>query len=325
MTPKVLYPENASDVVSSAGSDPISTSVGDLGGESMIDAVAESLDIPGSVCILVTPKVLSPENASDVVNSAGSDPISISAGDLGGESTVDVVAESLDIPGSVCILVTPKVPYPENASDVVNSAGSDPISISAGDLGGESAVDVAESLDIPGSVCILVTPKVPYPENASDVVNSAGSDPISISAGDLGGESTVDVVTESLDIPGSVCILVTPKVPYPENASDVVNSAGSDPISISAGDLGGESTVDVVSESLDISGSIGILVTPKRSQSGNGSEPISTKGGSDLISSVGQSAGRVTSELSYAGNSFDTITSSTGSCWVSKSEDKLRR
>jgi hypothetical protein len=172
------------------------------------------------------------------VCATGSQPISVTAADLNGDSRPDIAVAN-NVSHTVSVLLNnnsdafaPKVDYP---------TGTTPSSVTAADFNGDFCLDLVVTNGGSNTVSVLLNngsgtfaPKVDYP---------TGAGPWSVTAADLNGDSRPDLTIANLNN-ATVSVLLNngsgtfaPKVDYP---------TGTGPSSVTAVDLNGDSRPDII-------------------------------------------------------------------------------
>jgi len=232
------------------GSSPRSVSIGDLDGDGKADlVVANSTSRSVSVFRNTSPSAGTISCADKVDFTTGSDPYSVSIGDLDGDGKADLAVVNLN--SNTVSVFRNTSPSPGTISfdfKVDFPTGTRPISVSIGDLDGDGKADLAVTNLNSNTVSVFrnTSPSAGTISYATKVDFPTGSGPFSVSIGDLDGDgkadlavanqgsNTVSVFRNTSPSPGTISYAT--KVDYP---------TGSFPLSVSIGDLDGDGKADL--------------------------------------------------------------------------------
>jgi hypothetical protein len=226
------------------GNGPTSVSLGDIDGDGKPDlAVANRYS--GNASILVnttTPGATVPTFAAKVDFATGSDPRSVSIGDINGDAKLDLAVANTGNDSASILLNTTATPIPTFADQVTFPTGLGPYSVSIDDINGDGKLDlaVANTGSARASILLNTTPTgAGTPTFATQVTFPTGNDPASVSIGDFNLDKKPDLaVANSGSNTASILLNTTPTgVGTPTFAPQVTFPTGTNPVSVSIDDF----------------------------------------------------------------------------------------
>ena len=182
----------------------------------------------------------------------GSNPRSVSIGDLNGDGKPDLALANL-LDNTVSVLLNTTSPGETVASYSGQSTfatGSAPYSVSIGDFNGDGKPDLAVANGGSNTVSVLLNTTAPGETVASYSGHSTfatGSAPYSVSIGDFNGDGKPDLaISNSSSDTVSVLLNTTaPGATVVSYSGQATFSTGSSPASVSIGDLNGDGKPDL--------------------------------------------------------------------------------
>jgi hypothetical protein len=253
-TPGAATPTFAAKQDFATGAGPFSVAMGDLNGDGKLDLVIAN-EGANTVSVLLNttaPGAATPSFAAKQDFATGAIPESVAVGDLNGDGKLDLaVANASDNTVSVLLNTTaPGAATPSFAAKQDFATGSAPESVAVGDLNGDGKRDlvIANTADDTVSVLLNTTaPGATTPSFAAKQDFATGSEPISVAMGDLNGDGKRDLVTANFNS-NTVSVLLnttTPGAATPTFAAKQDFATGSEPRSVTVGDLNGDGKLDL--------------------------------------------------------------------------------
>ena len=247
-------PNYINQITFAAGRRPGSVSIGDLNGDGKPD-LAIACEGSDGVSVLLSTRAAGeviPTFASPSTFATGSDPYSVSIGDLSGDGKPDLAVANF-YTDSVSVLLNTTAPgatTPSYASQTTFATGSRPASVSIGDLNGDGKPDLAIANSESASVSVLLNTTAPgaaTPTYANQTTFATGSGPKSVSIGDFNGDGKPDLAIANSQS-NSVSVLLSTTAPgatTPSYASQTMFATENDPLSVSIGDFNGDGKPDL--------------------------------------------------------------------------------
>ncbi|MCA6386157.1 MAG: T9SS type A sorting domain-containing protein, partial [Cytophagales bacterium] len=232
------------------GSGPRSVSIGDLDGDGKADlAVANQFSNTVSVFRNTgSAGTISYAAQVDFSTGTGTGPRSVSIGDLDGDGKADLAVANFDSNTVSVFRNTGSAGTISYAAKVDFATGSGPRSVSIGDLDGDGKADLATANYYSSTVSVFRnTGSAGTISYAAKVDFATGSDPFSVSIGDLDGDGKADLATTNY---GSNTVSVFRNTGSAGTISyaakvDFATGSGSRPFSVSIGDLDGDGKADL--------------------------------------------------------------------------------
>ncbi|MEK0195653.1 FG-GAP-like repeat-containing protein, partial [Microcoleus anatoxicus] len=266
-------PTFAPKVDFATGNSPRSVSIGDINGDGKPDlAVANRSSYSASILLNTTAtNATTPTFAPKVDFATGSNPYSVSIGDINGDGKPDLaVANYNDSTASILLNTTAtNATTPTFATKVDFTTGSNPYSVSIGDINGDGKPDLAVANRSSNSASILLNTtatNATTPTFAPKVDFTTGTGPFSVSIGDINGDGKPDLAVANLNSNSASILLNTTatNATTPTFATKVDFTTGSNPFSVSIGDINGDGKPDLAVANLSSnSASILLNTTPK--------------------------------------------------------------
>ncbi len=252
------------------GSAPRSIAVGDLNGDGTLDLAVANTN-SGNVTILLGDGSGGFSQAPGSPIAVGSFPISVVAGDLNGDGTLDLAVADFLGNESVTILIGNGSGGFSQAAGSPIVVGGNPYHIAVGDLNRDGALDLAVANNSSGRVTILLgTGSGGFMQAAGSPV-TVGSAPRFIAVGDLNADGNLDLAVANNASQDVTILLGSGSGGFGEAPGSPVAGVSS-PQSIAVGDLNRDGKLDLAVASF-VSDSVTILA-------GNGSGGFAQPAGS---------------------------------------------
>jgi hypothetical protein len=237
------------------GSGPHSVAVGDLNGDGQLDLVIAN-DGANTVSVLLNNTALGafpPTFAAKQDFATGNLPESVTVGDLNGDGKLDLVVANAGA-NTVSVLLNTTAPgaaTPSFAAKQDFATGTQPFSVTVGDLNGDGHLDLVIANDGANTVSVLLNTTAPgaaTPSFAAKQDFATGSEPGSVAVGDLNGDGKLDLVIANTGA-NTVSVLLNTTAPgaaTPSFAAKQDFATGVNPRSVTVGDLNGDGKLDLV-------------------------------------------------------------------------------
>jgi len=253
--PGASTPSFAAQQTFATGSGTYSVAGADVNGDGKPDLIVANLaDNTVSVLLNTTaPDAVTPSFANQQTFATGSGPLSVTATDMNGDGKPDlIVANAGDNTVSVLLSTTaPGATAPSFAAPQTFATGSYPVAVTAADVNSDGKPDliVVNGNDKTVSVLLNTTaPGAATPSFAIQQMFATGSNPRSVTAADVNGDGKPDlIVANSNDNTVSVLRNTTaPGASTPSFATPQTFATGSNPQSVTAADINGDGTPDLI-------------------------------------------------------------------------------
>src|SRR5437773_55915 len=250
------------------GTTPRSVTVGDLNGDGGLDlAVANSNSNTVSVLLNTTaPGAATPNFAAKQDCATGTNPVSVTVGDLNGDGKLDLAIANLNSSTASVLLNTtaPGAATPSFAAKQDFATGAGPVSVTVGDVNGDGKLDLTVANFNSNTVSVLLNttdPGAAMPSFAAkqDVTTSEG--PIYVTVGDLNGDGKLDLAVANFNS-NTVSVLLNTTAAgaaTPSFAAKQDFATGAGPTSVTLGDLNGDGKSDLAVMNF-ISGTVSVLL-----------------------------------------------------------------
>jgi hypothetical protein len=227
------------------GDAPTALAAGDFGGGAGRDLAVANFS-SDTVTILLgngsgdfTPAGTSPETV-------GSDPRTVAVADLGGDANADLAVANQGEDTVTILLGDGTGNFTEVATTSPEAVGDGPTSIAAVNLGGDPNTDLAVANEGDDEVTILLGDgSGDFTEVAATSPEAVGDSPRSIAAADFDGVGGPDLAVANLDTDDVTILLGDGSGDFTETAATSPEDVGDLPVSVAAGDLGGDASIDL--------------------------------------------------------------------------------
>ncbi len=228
------------------GSNPWSVSIGDLDGDGKDDLVLANQGSNTVSVLLNTSSAGAISYAAKVDFTTGSNPWSVSIGDLDGDGKSDLAVANLGSNTVSVLLNTSSAGTINYAAKVDFTTGILPFSVSIGDLDGDGKADLAVANAISSTVSVFRnTGSAGSISYSAKVDFTTGGGPISVAIGDLDGDGKADLAVANSSNNTISVFLNTSSAGTISYAAKVDFTTGTSPQLVSIGDLDGDGKADL--------------------------------------------------------------------------------
>jgi len=298
----------AAKVDLTTGTQPYSVSIGDIDGDGKPDLAVANFSSNTVSVLRNTSTSGTVSFASKVDLTTGTQPYSVSIGDIDGDGKPDLAVANESSNSVSVIRNTSTSGIISFASKVDLTTGTGPVSVSIGDIDGDGKPDLAVANYNSNNVSIIRNTSVSGTVSfASKVDLTTGAGPYSVSIGDIDGDGKSDWAVANL---GSNTVSVFRSTSTPGNLSFAASAdfvTGTSPYSVSIGDIDGDGKPDLAVANL---GSNTVSVFHSTSASGTvnfASKVDFTTGLQPYSVSIGDIDGDGKPDLAVAYNGGNTI------------------
>ncbi len=229
-----------------AGTQSLTVSVGDLDGDGKSDLAVINLWRSMVSVFHNTSAIGTVSFASKVDFSTDANASSVFFGDIDGDGKPDLVVTN-DVSNSLSVLLnTSSSGSISFASKIDFTTGSDPISVSIGDIDGDGKLDLAIANHSSNSISVLRnTSNSGIINFAAKVDFTTGSSPYSLCIGDLDGDGKPDLSIANSNSNTVSLLRNTSSIGSISFASKIDFTTGAYPTSVSIGDIDGDGKPDL--------------------------------------------------------------------------------
>ena len=263
------------------GTGPYAVAVGDIDGDGKPDlAIANygTSSNPGNtVSVLRNTSTLGTISYATKVDFAtGSVPISLAIGDIDGDGKLDLVVTKYNDSSVSVLRNTGSSGSISFATKVDFATGSRPYSVAIGDLNGDGKPDLAVANNSSSTVSLFRNTGSSGTISFATKVNfTTGTNPQSVSIGDIDGDGKYDLVIANYSSNTVSVLRNIDSIGTISFASKIDFTTGTKPRSVAIGDMNGDGKLDLVISNYDVG--FGNTVSVLRSTSTSGSVNFATK------------------------------------------------
>ncbi|WP_345122529.1 FG-GAP-like repeat-containing protein [Hymenobacter antarcticus] len=236
----------AAKVDFATGSQPVSVSIGDVDGDGKPDLAVANLSSATVSVLRNTGTVGTASFAAKVDFPTGTSPFSVSIGDVDGDGKPDLAVANLGSNTVSVLRNTGTAGTASFAAKVDFATGIQPFSMSIGDVDGDGKPDLAVANLGSNTVSVLRnTGTVGTASFAAKVDFATGIQPFSMSIGDVDGDGKPDLAVANLSSNTVSVLRNTGTAGTASFAAKVDFTTGSQPRSVSIGDVDGDGKPDL--------------------------------------------------------------------------------
>jgi len=235
----------AAKVDFTSGTGPISVSIGDLDGDGKADLAVANHNSGILSVFRNTGSVGSISYAAKVDFTTTSGPHSVSIGDLDGDGKVDLAVANNSSNTVSVFRNTGSVGNISYAAKVDFTTGTQPYSVSIGDLDGDGKADLAVANYNSNTVSVLRNTSSVGSISYAVKIDLATAGPTSVTMGDLDGDGKVDLAVANYSSNTVSVFRNTGSGGNISYAAKVDFTTGTQPHSVSIGDLDGDGKADI--------------------------------------------------------------------------------
>ena len=238
------------------GSRPDAIETADLNGDGRADVVAANQS-SSSVSVLLNttaaPTASAPSFAAQKSFTTGNLPPSVTAADVNGDGKLDLVVANTGS-NTVSVLLNTTAPgasTPSFATQQAFATGTYPYSVTTADVNGDGKPDLIVANGGSNTVSVLLNTTAPGASTLSFAAQqtfATGSTPYSVTAADVNGDGTSDLIVAN-DFSDTVSVLLnttTPGASTPSFAAQQTFGTGNLPQSVTTADVNGDGKPDLI-------------------------------------------------------------------------------
>ena len=265
--PGSTTPDFADSQTFTTGDGPLFVKLADFNSDGKLDLAVANLNV-STVSVLVNTTEIgtaTPGFAGKTDFATGPNPRAVAAGDFNGDGKFDLTAADVGS-NSVSVLLNTSAPGAATSNFSAKKdfvVGTDPVSVTVGDLNRDGKVDLAVANISSNSVSVLLNTTAPGAATANfgpkqDFVTPDG--PVSVALGDLNGDGKLDLVVANLI--STVSVFLNNTTPGAATVSFEAKqdfATGDGPRSVVVGDLNLDGKLDLAVANLN-SNTVSVLL-----------------------------------------------------------------
>jgi autotransporter-associated beta strand protein len=307
-------PTYAPEVTFAVGASPISLAIGDLNGDGRPDLAITNFNSSAVSVLLNTTgtKATTPSYAPRATFATGTDTRAVAIGDLNGDGKPDLAVANYSSNNLSVLLSTTatNATSPSYAAQVTVYGGGSPTSVAICDLNADGKADLVVANRNSNTMTVLLSTNATTPAYAAPATFATGTNPNSISIGDLNADGRPDIAVNNANSASVSVYLNTmganaTKASY---ANPVVFSTGQFPQAISIGDLNGDGRLDLAFATAgDSVANVLLSTTATGATAPSYASPATFAAGSVLRSVIGDFNGDGRTDLAIASPFSDAV------------------
>ena len=240
----------ATKVDFATGSVPVSLAIGDIDGDGKLDLVVSNYNDSSVSVLRNTGSSGSINFATKVDFATGSSPYSVAIGDLNGDGKPDLAVANNSSSNTVSLLRNTGSSGTISFATKVNfTTGTNPQSVSIGDIDGDGKYDLVIANNSSNTVSVLRNiGSIGTISFATKIDFTTGTKPRSVAIGDMNGDGKLDLVISNYDIGfgNTVSVLLSTSTSGSVNfATKADFTTGSGPYTVAIGDIDGDGKPDL--------------------------------------------------------------------------------
>ncbi|CAF1312794.1 unnamed protein product [Didymodactylos carnosus] len=188
---------------------------------------------------------------------SGSNPISVAAADVDGDSKPDIIVANGDVNNVGVLLNTGNGTFTAQTTYSTGS-GSNPVSVAAADVDGDSQPDIIVANTGADNIGVLLNTGNGTFTAQTTYSTGSGSNPVSVVAIDVNGDSKPDIIVANTGADNIGVLLNTGNGTFTAQTTYSTGSS-SNPLSVVAADINGDGKPDIIVANGDAS-NVGVLL-----------------------------------------------------------------